>query len=150
MSPNASRTLRISDGTPPEKRIPAILLVSRKARGMIAAGILFWTAAVALWLQQDLDKAVLVGQASLRHNSLAAKTASMLSVYGLAFCVLALLCLPALSFKIESLEEIRTLCPLILISFALAGSAGDLSKEIFVRPRPFQEYASESLSGNDR
>ena len=120
-----------------------ILLTSRRTRRLIAAAAALWGAAVLLWAQGGMDKAIQIAHNPLREVPFLAGAAKALSTYGMASCVLVYLVILGLSFKFESLKDVRKVYPLILLSFAFAGISGDLSKGVFGRPRPYIRYAGE-------
>ena len=120
-----------------------LLLTSRRMLRLIASGAALWGAAILLWAQGGMDKAIQIAHNPLREVPFLTGAAKALSTYGMAFCVLVYLVILALSFKFEGLKDVRQLYPLILLSFSLAGISGDLSKGIFGRPRPFVRYAGE-------
>lgn len=118
-------------------------LTTRRTLRLIAAAAALWGAAVLLWAQGGMDKAVQIAHNPFREVPFLAGAARALSTYGMAFCVLVYLVVLALSFKFEGMKDVRQIYPLILLSFALAGISGDLSKGVFGRPRPFIRYAGE-------
>jgi len=120
-----------------------LLLTSRRTLRLIASGAALWGAAILLWAQGGMDKAFQIAHNPLREVPFLTGAAKALSTYGMAFCVLVYLVILALSFKFEGLKDVRQIYPLILLSFALAGISGDLSKGIFGRPRPYNRYAGE-------
>ena len=120
-----------------------ILLTSRRTLRLIASGAALWGAAVLLWAQGGMDKAIQIAHNPLREVPFLAGAAKALSTYGMASCVLVYLVILGLSFKFEGLKDVRKVYPLILLSFALAGISGDLSKGVFGRPRPYIRYAGE-------
>jgi undecaprenyl-diphosphatase len=120
-----------------------ILLTSRRTLRLIASAAALWGVAVLLWAQGGMDKAIQIAHNPLREVPFLAGTAKVMSTYGMASCVLVYLVILALSFKFEGLKDVRQIYPLILLSFALAGISGDLSKGVFGRPRPYIRYAGE-------
>jgi len=120
-----------------------LLLTSRRTLRLIASGAALWGAAILLWAQGGMDKAFQIAHNPLREVPFLTGAAKALSTYGMAFCVLVYLVILALSFKFEGLKDVRQIYPLILLSFALAGISGDLSKGVFGRPRPYIRYAGE-------
>jgi len=118
-------------------------LTSQRTLWLLASAAAFWGAAVLIWTQKGLDKAVQIAQNQLREVPFLTRTAGALSTYGMAFCILVYLIFLAMSFKFDGLKDIRIIIPLVILSFALAGIAGDVSKGAFGRPRPFVRYATE-------
>ena len=118
-------------------------LTARKTLRLIASAAVLWGAAVLIWAQGGMDKAVQIAHNPVREVPFLTGAAGALSTYGMAFCVLVYLVILALSFKFDGLREVRKVYLLVLLSFALAGIAGDVSKGIFGRPRPFVRYAGE-------
>lgn len=121
----------------------ALPLTARRTLRLIASAAALWGAAILLWAQGGMDKAVQIAHNPLREVPFFAGAARALSTYGMASCVLVYIVILALSFKFDGLKDVRKIYPLILLSFAFAGIAGDLSKGIFGRPRPFVRYAGE-------
>jgi len=120
-----------------------ILLPARRTLRLIVSAVVLWGAAILLWAQGGIDKAIQIAHNPLRKVPFLTGAARALSTYGMAFCVLVYLVILALSFRLDALKCVRKILPLILLSFAFAGIAGELSKGIFVRPRPFVQYAGE-------
>lgn len=120
-----------------------LLLTSRRTLRLIASAAALWGAAILLWAQGGMDKAIHIAHNPLREVPFLAGAARALSTYGMASCVLVYLVILALSFKFDGLKDVRKVYPLILLSFAFAGISGDLSKGVFGRPRPFVQYAGE-------
>ena len=133
----------MSLGTTDGEAYVKLQLTRRRTLLLIASAAALWGAALLIWAQGGMDKAVQIAHNPLREVSFLTGAAGALSTYGMAFCVLTYLVILALSYKFDGLTDIRKICPLVLLSFAFAGIAGDLSKEIFGRPRPFVRYAGE-------
>ena len=133
----------MSFGTAGGEAYIKLLLTSRRTLLLIASAAALWGAALLVWVQGGMDKAVQIAHNPLREVPFIAGAARALSTYGMAFCVLVYLVILALSFKFDGLKDVRKIYPLVLLSFAFAGIAGDLSKGIFGRPRPFVRYAGE-------
>src|SRR4030042_6993585 len=102
-------------------------LPGRRTLRLIASGMALWGAAILLWAQGGIDKAIQVAHNPLREVPFLAGAARTLSTYGMAFCVLVYLVILALSFKFDGLKDVRKLLLLILLSFAFSGISGDLS-----------------------
>jgi len=130
-------------GTAGDAAYTVLPLTARRTRRLIAAAAALWGAAVLLWAQGGMDKAIQIAHNPLRKVPFLAGAAKALSTYGMASCVLVYLVILALSFKFDGLKDVRKVYPLILLSFAFAGISGDLSKGVFGRPRPFVQYAGE-------
>lgn len=122
---------------------PKLQLTSQRTLRLLASAAAFWGAAVLIWAQKGLDKAVQIAHNPLREVPFLTRTAGALSTYGMAFCILVYLIFLALSFRFDGLKDLRIIFPLVILSFALAGIAGDVSKGAFGRPRPFVRYATE-------
>ena len=135
----------MSVGTAGGEAYIKLLLTSRRTLRLIASAAALWGAAVLVWAQGGMDKAVQIAHNPLREVPFLAGAARALSTYGMAFCVLVYLIILALSFKFDGLKDVRKVYPLVLLSFAFAGIAGDLSKGVFGRPRPFVRYAGEII-----
>jgi membrane-associated phospholipid phosphatase len=133
----------VSFGKAGGKAYIKLQLTSRRTLRLIASAAALWGAAVLVWAQGGMDKAVQIAHNPLREVPFLTGAARALSTYGMAFCVLVYLVMLALSFKFDGLKDVRKVYPLVLLSFAFAGIAGDLSKGIFGRPRPFVRYAGE-------
>lgn len=125
------------------ERLP---LTAGKTRLILAAGALLWALAIVLWLHGGLDKAVQVAHEPLRQVPFLADVALAVSRFGTTACVLVYLVLLTRSLGSRGPKDLQKIFLPIVLSFALAGAAGDLSKAAFGRPRPFVEYPSEISS----
>lgn len=121
-------------------------LTAGKTRLILAGGALLWALAIFLWLQGGLDRAVQIAHEPLRQIPLLMDAALALSQYGMTACVLVYLVLLARSLGPRGPKDLQKIFLPIVLSFALAGAAGDLSKTAFDRPRPFVEYPTEIFS----
>jgi len=133
----------VSVGTAGGEACTKLQLTSRRTLRLIASAAALWGTAFLVWAQGGMDKAVQIVHNPLREVPFLTAAARALSTYGMAFCVLVYLVILTLSFKFDGLKDVRKVYPLVLLSFAFAGIAGDLSKGIFGRPRPFVRYAGE-------
>jgi undecaprenyl-diphosphatase len=122
------------------ERLP---LTAGKTRLILAAGTLLWALAIFLWLQGGLDKAVQIAHEPLRQIPFLADAALAVSRYGTTACVLVYLVLLTHSLGSRGPKDLQKIFLPIVLSFAVAGAAGDLSKAAFARPRPFVQHPSE-------
>jgi len=123
--------------------VASLLLGRRAALGFLAASLTCWALACLLWAQQGVDRAVLLAHNPVRESELWVDLAKMMSGYGMT--AMALVYLVYLARTLFSSEPARgqEICLLVLLSFAVAGIAGDLLKEVFDRARPIATYAAE-------
>lgn len=121
-------------------------LTTGKTRLILVAGAVLWALSIFLWLQGGLDRAVQIAHEPLRHIPFLAGAALGVSRYGMAACVLVYLVLLTLSLGSRGPKDLQKIFLPIVLSFAVAGAAGDLSKTAFGRPRPFIEYPSDIFS----
>ena len=121
-------------------------LTAGKTRLVLTGGALLWALAIFLWLQGGLDRAVQIAHEPLRQIPLLVDAALAVSRYGMTACVLVYLVLLASSLGSRGPKDLQKIFLPIVLSFAVAGAAGDLSKAAFDRPRPFVEYPSEISS----
>jgi undecaprenyl-diphosphatase len=125
----------------------APLILNRQAIAVIlVVGILFWISAIALWVQADLDKWLLISHNGLRTNELVVRLAKGTSGYGMSVIVLVYLVYLLFGFKYEKLRDANRIYLLVFFMFGIAGIGGDILKEIIDRPRPFVEYAGELIA----
>ncbi len=118
-------------------------LTAGKTRLILAGGAFLWALAIFLWLQGGLDRAVQIAHEPLRQIPLLAGAALAVSRYGMTACVLVYLVLLARSLGSRGPKDLQKIFLPIVLSFTMAGAAGDLSKTAFARPRPFVQYPSE-------
>jgi membrane-associated phospholipid phosphatase len=118
-------------------------LPARKARLFLGIGACLWALSIVLWQQAGLDRSIQLAHGTLRSDSLITACARALSTYGMASCILVFLGCFALSYRYDGFKDLRRILLPILLSFAIAGPVGDLSKRIFARPRPFEQYPAE-------
>jgi len=110
-------------------------------------GTLFWIVAVAFWIQQGVDEAVLFSfDANRRVMDLLAVVSKGLSSYGMAVITTLFVLYLLLSKGIPSLDAPLTIYFYTICSYALSGIAGDLLKQAFARPRPGITYAGQILA----
>jgi membrane-associated phospholipid phosphatase len=119
------------------------ILSPRRALFFFGAGACLWIVAILLWREARLDLAIQMAHNTVRTSTLVTEIAKALSTYGMAACVLVYLACLALSYGYCGLRDLRGVILAVLLSFAIAGPAGDLSKNIFARPRPFEQYPEE-------
>lgn len=123
-----------------------IRLTAGKARLLLLAGSLIWALAIFLWLQGGLDKAVQLAHEPLRQIPYLVNAALAVSRYGMTACVLIYLFLLSRSLGLRGPKDLQKIFLPIVLSFVVAGAAGDLSKSAFSRQRPYIEHPSELSS----
>ncbi len=109
--------------------------------GFVLVFLILWGVSFFLWFQSGLDRFILF---SLNNSHFGDGTIFFFyffSRYGMAVIVFVYLCYLVLSVKIKSLQNGQQIFLLVLISFALAGTAGEALKEVFDRARPVVKYA---------
>ena len=113
-------------------------------------GALFWIAALILWGQQEIDRAVLFYFNPMRiAGDPIVQLSKWLSSYGLAAITLIFIIYLAMSKKIKSLDAPLTIYFYTICSFGISGIAGDLLKFVFSRPRPLTRFESEIYVWSD-
>lgn len=122
------------------ERVP---LTAGKTRLILAAGAFLWVLVVFLWLQGGLDKAVQLAHEPLRQVPFLVDAARAVSRYGMTACVLVYLVLLVRSLSPRGPKDLQKIFLPIVLSFTVAGAAGDLSKGMFGRSRPYVRYPSE-------
>jgi len=111
-----------------------------------ALGAVFWIIGLILWGQQGIDKAVLFYYNAKRIAfDPTVIFSKWLSSYGMAVITILFVVYLLVSQKLKSLDAPLTIYLYTICSFGLSGIAGDLLKEIFVRPRPVATFGSEIL-----
>jgi len=108
---------------------------------IVLAAALSWCLGFLLWMQQGMDKAILVFHDPLRTNTFVVNLARGATAYGMPLLIGIFLIYLLLSYKYDGLKDAHKIYLLIFLSFGIAGIAGDLLKEIFNRSRPFVTYA---------
>ena len=121
-------------------------LPARKARLFLGIGACLWVFSIVLWQQAGLDRSIQLAHSNLRSDSLITGCAKALSTYGMASCILVFLGCLAFSYKFDGLKDLQKIILPILLSFMIAGPISDLSKRIFARPRPFEQYPTEIIA----
>jgi undecaprenyl-diphosphatase len=107
------------------------------------AAVLLWVVALALWAQGDIDRLILVEHNALRGNDSVAGVFKSISGYGMGFIIFVVLAHLVLTVRFKILQGAHMVYLLIIFSYGIGGTAGDLLKPAFNRPRPFAEYADE-------
>jgi undecaprenyl-diphosphatase len=121
-------------------------LIKTSKKQWISFTVIFlisWTVSLFLWFQEELDSHILFALNNSNFNDSLVMINQNFSRYGMSIMVLIYTLYLALSLKFTELKKSRQVFLLILTSFAVAGISGDILKEIFNRPRPYQEYANE-------
>jgi undecaprenyl-diphosphatase len=118
-------------------------LTAGKTRLILAGGALLWVLAIFLWLQGGIDRAIQIAHEPLRQIPLLMDAALAVSRYGMTACILVYLGLLVRSLSPGGPKDLQKVFLPIVLSFAVAGAAGDLSKPVFDRPRPFVEHPFE-------
>jgi len=129
-----------------EVRADRLSLTAGRARALLITGAFLWAAAVYLWLQGGIDKAVQLVHEPLRLSPLLMGAALDVSRFGMTACVIVYLVLLVLSLGPRGPKDLQKLFLPVVLSFALAGAAGDLAKPAFDRLRPYLEHPSELTS----
>jgi len=121
----------------------AFLFDSRALFAILAVSLSCWALALLLWAQRGLDRAVLLAHNPVRDHDLWVDLAKGASDYGMSLMVLVYLAYLVPSLRSDTTRRNQGIFLLVLLSFALAGIAGDLLKELFDRARPVTTYAGE-------
>ncbi|MGD8454999.1 MAG: phosphatase PAP2 family protein [Anaerolineales bacterium] len=135
-----------------ERETPEVkpLILSRQTvLTIVAIAIVLWSSAFFLWMQVELDKGLLISHNGLRTNELVVGAAKVASKYGMAIIVLVYLIYLLFAFKYEKLRDVYRIYLMVFFMFGVAGIGGDILKEVFNRPRPFDEYAGEITAFSD-
>ena len=121
-----------------------LIKTSRKQRIIFTfVFLIFWSISFFLWFQVHVEKSVLFALNNSHFGNGLVVMNRFFSQYGMSVIVFIYMLYLALSLKLTHLKKPRPVFLLIIFSFALAGTTGDILKEIFNRTRPIQEYANE-------
>jgi undecaprenyl-diphosphatase len=114
------------------------------------AGIPFWIAAIALWLQKGIDERLLFffNPARIEYSPLI-WLSELLSDYGIAAITIIYIIYFLAALKFKQLDAPLTIYLFLVLSLSLSGVAGNLLKELFARPRPFTTYAEQIFVYSD-
>jgi len=121
----------------------SLLLSHRAVLGFLAVSLTCWALAFLLWAQRGVDRAVLLAHNAVREQELWVGLAKAVSAFGLTAMVAVYLVHIVLTRRAGEPARDCRICLLVLLSFAIAGIAGDLFKEVFDRARPIADYANE-------
>ncbi len=121
-------------------------LAAPKTRGLLAGGAALWAIAIFLWLQGGLDTAIQFAHEPLRQIPFLMGVALNISRFGMTACVLVYLVLLVASLGPRGPKDLQKVFLPVVLSFAVAGAAGDLAKPAFDRDRPYAEHPSELTS----
>jgi len=121
----------------------AFLFDQRAIFGILAVSLTCWALAFLFWFQQGVDRAVLLSHNSVRDHGPWMDLAKGVSDFGMSIMILVYLVHLFLSLHSDESGRNRGVYLLVLLSFAVAGIAGDLFKELFDRARPIATYANE-------
>jgi len=103
---------------------------------LLGSGLSLMLIAIFLWMQHDLDRAVLMWSNGARESAALVHLAQALTRYGMALIAMGLVAYMLVTFLAPSLADTQRLSVVFLLSFAIIGIGGDLLKEVFKRPRP--------------
>lgn len=121
-----------------------LFVISKKNLALfLGLFLISWIIAGFLWWQFEIDKAILFVLNNANYSDGFAKFNRLVTNYGMPVIVFIYLIYLVASFKYDSLKEGKELFLLIIISFAAAGVAGDLLKEVFNRVRPLYEFPNQ-------
>jgi membrane-associated phospholipid phosphatase len=103
---------------------------------LLGSGLSLILIAIFLWMQHDLDRAVLMWSNGARESAALVHLAQALTRYGMALIAMGLVAYMLVTFLAPSLADTQRLSVVFLLSFAIISGTGDLLKEVFKRPRP--------------
>jgi membrane-associated phospholipid phosphatase len=103
---------------------------------LLASGLSLILITVFLWMQHDIDRAVLLYGNGARENGAIVHLAQALTRYGMALIATGLFAYMLVTFVAPALADTQRLAAVFLLSFAIIGVGGDVLKEVFKRPRP--------------
>jgi membrane-associated phospholipid phosphatase len=121
---------------PEQKTVAPIELKRTLLATLLGSGLLLILIAIFLWMQRDIDRAILMWGNGARESGVIVHLAQALTRYGIALIVIGLLAYIVVTFLAPSLADTQRLSVVFLLSFAVIGGGGDLLKEVFKRPRP--------------
>jgi undecaprenyl-diphosphatase len=121
----------------PEQKTVALIELKRMLLAtLLGSGLFVTLIAIFLWMQHDIDRAVLLWSNGARDSGAIVYLAHALTRYGMALIVIGLVAYMSVTFFAPSLADTQTLSVVFLLSFSIIGAGGDLLKEVFKRPRP--------------
>jgi len=129
---------------PEQKTTAPIELRSMLLATLLGSGLSLILIAIFLWMQQDVDQAVLTWTNGARESGVIVHLAQALTRYGMALIAFGLLAYMSVTFLAPSLVDTQRLSVVFLLSFSIIGGGGDLLKEVFKRPRPSMVTAFEA------
>lgn len=109
---------------------------------MIASAVLA-VIALALWMQRDFDRDLVLAHNQLRDNPAVVALSRAITRFGMSAICLLLLGYTAASFRFQALTDARAMLLVVLFSFAASTLIGDPLKELLGRPRPAEELAGQ-------
>jgi undecaprenyl-diphosphatase len=121
---------------PEQKTVAPIELKRTLLVTLLGSGVFLILIAIFLWMQHDIDRAVVMWGNAARECGAIVHLAQALTRYGMTLLVIGLLVYMSVTFVAPSLADTQRLCAVFLLSFAVIGLGGDLLKEVFRRPRP--------------
>ena len=105
--------------------------------------LITWSISLFLWFQVEADRHILFALNNSNFSNAHVVINRFFTRYGMSVIVFIYTLYLALSQKFTNLKKSRQVFLLIIFSFAVAGTSGDILKEIFNRTRPFHEYADQ-------
>jgi membrane-associated phospholipid phosphatase len=129
---------------PEQKRVASIELRRTLLVTLLGSGAFLILIAIFLWMQHDIDRAVVMWGNAARESGALVPLAQALTRYGMTLIVIGLLAYMSLTFVTPSLADTQRLSAVFLLSFAVIGVGGDLLKDVFKRPRPSTVNAFEA------
>lgn len=107
-----------------------------KIIAIFTAFILFYITAIVIWMQNTIDRDIVIRFNFVYENEFYLRLVKALSHYGMSLITALYVIFLLLTLRYEELKQERPLFFLILVSFALSTIGGDLLKALIDKARP--------------
>jgi undecaprenyl-diphosphatase len=123
--------------------LTAARLSASALRFVVAASVAIAILSLALWFERDFDRGFLLAHNPLRDHPAVVALCGALTRFGMSAICLLLIASAAASNRFPALREARPVLLVVLLSFAAAGLADTLLKELLGRARPIADLAGQ-------
>ena len=123
--------------------LTAARLSASALRFVVVASVAIAILSLVLWFERDFDRGFLLAHNPLRDHPAVVALCGALTRFGMSAICLLLIASVAASNRFPALREARPVLLVVLLSFAAAGLADTLLKELLGRARPIADLAGQ-------
>lgn len=123
--------------------LTVVRLSASALRLVVVASVAIAILSLVLWFERDFDRGFLLAHNPLRDHPAVVALCGALTRFGMSVICLLLIASVAASNRFPALREARPVLLVVLFSFAAAGLADTLLKELLGRARPITDLAGQ-------